>query len=57
MFAKGESNYAIRNALNSLKQRAIKLRNATALRKIADYYDKANDSETAYSCRNMAKEF
>lgn len=57
MFAKGESNYAIRNALNSLKQRAIKLRNATALRKIADYYDKANDSGTAYSCRNMAKEF
>ena len=57
MFAKGESNYAIRNALDALRQRAKNLRNAKAMRKIADYYDKAMDSGTAYACRREANDF
>lgn len=57
MFAKGTSNYAIRQALDSLKQRARNLRNAYAMRKIAAYYDKACDSGTAYACREEAKTF
>ena len=57
MFTKGESNFAIRNALDALRRRAKNLRNAKAMRKIADYYDKALDSGTAVACREEAKTF
>jgi len=57
MFANCASNYAIRNALDALRQRAKNLRDAKAMRKIADYYDQAMDSGTAYSCRREAQDF
>ena len=57
MFANCASNYAIRNALDALRQRARNLRDAKAMRKIAVYYDKAMDSGTAYSCRREANDF
>ena len=57
MFANCASNYAIRNALDALRQRAKNLRDAKAMRKIAVYYDKAMDSGTAYSCRREANDF
>ena len=57
MFANCASNYAIRNALDALRQRARDLRNAAAMRKIADYYDKVFDSGTAYACRREAQDF
>ncbi len=57
MFANCASNYAIRNALDALRQRAKNLRDAKAMRKIADYYDQAMDSGTAYSCRRESQDF
>ena len=57
MFANCASNYAIRNALDALRQRARDLRNAAAMRKIADYYDKVFDSGTAFACREEVKTF
>ena len=57
MLANCASDVAIRDELVELKQRARNLRDAVAMRKIADYYDKACDSGTAYACREEAKTF
>lgn len=57
MFANCATNFAIRNALDALRRRAKNLRDAKAMRKIADYYDKALDSGSAFACRDEAKTF
>ena len=57
MFANCASKKAIRNALDSLRQRARNLRNAKAMRKIADYYDQVSYRGTVSECRDEAKTF
>lgn len=57
MFANCASNYAIRNALDLLRVRAGNLRDAAAMNKIADYYQKISEYQKAFSCRDEAKTF
>lgn len=57
MIAKDLSDYTIGQALDSLRARARNLRNAAAMRKIADYYDKIYAYHRASLSREEAKTF
>ena len=58
MYAKGEYNYdAVGQALDSLRVRARNLRDADAMMKIADYYDKIYAYHRASLSRDEAKTF
>lgn len=56
MFAKGATNSAW-NALESLERRARNLRNAKAMHKVADYYQRFSAYEKAFGCRDEANTF
>ena len=57
MFANCATNHAIKNKLEVLIIRAEIQRDAAAMKKIADYFEKVFDSGMAYACRNKAKTF
>ena len=56
MFATGATNSAW-NALESLERRARNLRNAKAMHKVADYYQRFSVYEKAFGCRDEANTF
>ena len=57
MFANGADNYYIKEELLTIQRKAEKQRDAEAMNKIADYYQRISEYQKAFSCRDEAKSF